>query len=164
MSDRFSKITSILSYVLFGISILFGGLFYYTVITMDPVPEDIQIPLEKTKFIIEQMGSTLDNFVYVVYLLVGIAALSTLLFSIINIFNSAKTAKRSLISIGILAVMIFISFSFASPVIPNFLGVEKFNITPAISRAVGTGLFAMYLFFIVAVISIFYTEIRSAFK
>jgi hypothetical protein len=164
MSDRFSKITSILSYILFGISILFGGLFYYTVMTMEEVPEHIQIPLEKTKYIIEQMGSTLDNFVYVVYLLVGLAAISTVLFSIVNIFNSAKTAKRSLISLGALGVMIFVSYSLASSTIPNFLGVEKFDITPAISRGVGTGLFAMYLFFVVAVISIFYTEIRSAFK
>ncbi|HKK59199.1 MAG TPA: hypothetical protein VJ937_06960 [Salinivirga sp.] len=164
MSDRISKITSILSYILFAISIVFGVLYYYTVVTMEPVPESIQIPLEKTKFTMEQMGSSLDNFVLVVYLLIGLATLSTILFSIVNIFKSAKTAKRSLVSLLVLAAVIFVAFILSSNEIPQFFGAEKFDITPFVSQSVGTGLFSMYLFFALAVLGILYTEIRGAFK
>lgn len=164
MSDKISKITKILSYILFAISILFGVLFYNGVMTAEPVPEHIVVALEKTMFTMEQMGSSLDNFVYVVYLLFGLATLSTLLFSILNIFKSAKTAKRSLMSIILVGAVIFAAYALASPEIPTFFGSEKFNITPAVSQTVGTGLFAMYLFFIIAVVGILYTEIRGAFK
>jgi uncharacterized membrane protein YuzA (DUF378 family) len=131
---------------------------------MEPIPEHIQVAAEKTAFVMGQMGSSLDNFVYVVYLLVGLAAVATVLFSILNVFSSAKTAKRSLISLGLLGAVLFLAYSLASPEIPVFFGSENFDITPASSRGVGTGLYAMYLFFVLAVLSIFYTEIRNAFK
>ncbi len=164
MSDRISKITSILSYILFAISIVFGVAYYYTVVTMDPVPEHIVVPLEQTKYTMEQMGSSLDNFVYVVYLLIGLAAVSTVLFSIVNIFKSARTAKRSLVSIAVLGLIIFTAYMFSSDTIPQFYNAENFDITPAVSQSVGTGLYSMYLFFVLAVLGILYTEIRGAFK
>ncbi len=164
MSDRISKITSILSYILFAISIVFGVVYYYTVVTMNPVPEHIVVPLEQTKYTMEQMGSSLDYFVYVVYLLIGLAAITTLVFSIVNIFKSARTAKRSLVSIAVLGLIIFAAFLLSTDAIPQFFGAEKFDITPAISQSVGTGLYSMYLFFVLAVLGILYTEIRGAFK
>lgn len=164
MSDKISKITRILSYILFAIALLFGALFYNSVVTSEPVPDHIVVAIEKTMFNMEQMGSSLDNFVYVVYLLLGLAAISTLLFSILNIFKNAKTAKRSLISLVLLGAVFFAAFLLASPEIPTFFGSEKFNITPVVSRTVGTGLFSMYLFFVIAVVGILYTEISGAFK
>ncbi|PLX18893.1 MAG: hypothetical protein C0599_11570 [Salinivirgaceae bacterium] len=131
---------------------------------MEPIPEHIQVAAEKTAFVMNQMGSSLDNFVFVVYLLVGLAAAATVLFSILNVFSSAKTAKRSLVSLGLLGAVLFMAYSLASSEIPVFFGSENFDITPGVSRGVGTGLFAMYLFFVLAVLSIFYTEIRNAFK
>jgi hypothetical protein len=164
MNDRISKFTSILSYVLFALSIIFSLLFYNSVVTSEPVPEHIVVPLEKTMFTMEQVGSSLDNFAYVVYLLLGLAAVSTIAFSILNVFKSAKTAKRSLVSIGFMAAVIFAAYLLSSSEIPQFFGAEKFNITAGTSQAVGTGLFSMYLFFVLAVVGILYTEIRGAFK
>lgn len=164
MSDKISKITKILSYILFAISILFGVLFYNSVMTAEPVPEHLVVALEKTMFNMEQMGSSLDNFVYVVYLLFGLATISTLLFSVLNIFKSAKTAKRSLMSLVLIGIIVFSAYMLASPEIPTFFGSEKFNITSTVSQTVGTGLFAMYLLFIIAVVGILYTEVRGAFK
>ena len=71
---------------------------------------------------------------------------------------------RSLVSIAILGGLILISYLMASSEIPTFFGYEKFNITETSSRMVGTGLISMYLFFVLAVFGILYTEIRGAFK
>lgn len=164
MSDRIAKLTNILSYILFALAVVFGAAFYYTVVTSEPVPEYITIPAEKTAFMMKELGSSLNNFTIVVYILLGLAAISSVLFSFVNIFKSKRTAVRSLISIAILGGVILVAYVLASPEIPKFLGAEKFDITATSSRMVGTGLFSMYLFFVLAVFGILYTEIRGAFK
>ena len=163
MQDRIAKLSSILSYILFGLSLVFGAIFYFSVMSADPIPETITIPLEKTKFMMEQLGSSLNNFILIVYLLLGIAVVSTLFFSIRNIFKSKDTAIRSLISVGVLGVIILISYGIASPAIPHFTSSE-IHISAGGSRIVGTGLFTMYIFFIAAILGAVFTEVRSSFK
>ena len=57
--------------------------------------------------------------------------------------------------------MVFIAWLIASPEIPQFLGADDFNITPAISRYVGTVLVITYILFIFAIGSMFYFTIKN---
>ena len=161
MSDKLSKITQIISAILFILAILFGGLFYYSVMSMEAIPESIVLPADKVAWTMENLGSSLINFVYVVYVLVFLAIFATILFSVLNIFTNVKTAKRSLTSIVALGAVLLIAYLIASPEIPIFFGYEKFNITPGMATAVDTGLLSMYLFFFIAVGGIVYTGVRN---
>ncbi len=134
-----SKILSIISDVLVGVSTLLGILFYANVITENP-------------------------FIIWAYILLGLAVGLTLFFSIVNVFQSKENAKKSLISILIVGVLVFISYLLASPSIPHFLGYEAFNITHGISRFVGTGLYMSYICGTLAFLSVIYSEISSALR
>ena len=134
-----NKIVSIISYVLIGISVILGVLFYGEVITEEP-------------------------FIIWAYILLGLATAITLIFSVVNIFQSKENAKKSLVSIIVIGVLLLISFLLASPSIPHFFGYEEFNITHGVSRFVGTGLYMTYICGALAVLSIIYSEISSAIR
>ncbi len=134
-----SKIISILSYVLLGLSALFFLLFWFDVI-------DVNI------------------FIIWSYILFGIAAVSAIAFPLISLILNPKKAVRSLISVGVIGVLALISYLIASDSIPHFLGAQKFDISATTSRLVGTGLWAMYILGIIAVLSILYTEVSKIFK
>lgn len=127
------------SYVLMGISALATILFYAGTITE-------------------------SLFLIWAYFLFFIAVASTLVFSFMRIFSSAKSAKQGLMSLGILVILVFIAWLIASPEIPQFLGVEEFNVTPAISRNVGTVLIVTYILFIVAIGSMLYYAVKNMFS
>ncbi len=136
MNSNISKYVSIASYVLMGISALAAILFY--------------------------SGAITENlFLIWAYLLFFIATAATLAFSFVRIFSSAKSAKRGLISLGILVVLVFIAWLIASPEIPQFPGVNDFNLTPAISRYVGTVLVVTYILAISAIGSMLYASIKN---
>lgn len=134
-----SKIISISSYILLGLSALFFILFWFDVIDV-------------------------NFFIIWSYILFGLAAISAIVFPIVSLILNPKKAVRSLISVGVIAVLALISYLIASDSIPNFLGADKFNISATTSRMVGTGLWAMYILGIVAVLSILYTEVSKIFK
>ncbi|MCK5823039.1 MAG: hypothetical protein KAG95_03485 [Bacteroidales bacterium] len=134
-----NKIVSIVSYFLLGLSALLGVLFYAHVITEEP-------------------------FIIWAYILLGLAVAITLIFSIANIFQSKENAKKSLIFILIAGVLLLISFLLASSSIPHFLGYEAFDITPGVSKFVGTGLYMTYICGALAFLSIIYSEISSALR
>jgi len=134
-----SKIISILSYVLLGVSALFFLLFWFDVI-------DVNL------------------FIIWSYILFGIAGVSAILFPLVSLILNPKKAVRSLISVGVLGVLALISYLIASDSIPHFIGAQKFDISATTSKMVGTGLWAMYILGIVAVLSILYTEVSKIFK
>ncbi|NOZ46160.1 MAG: hypothetical protein GXO79_05190 [Chlorobi bacterium] len=139
MNSNISKYISIGSYSIMGISALLAILFYAGVIGVDP-------------------------FLIWAYILFSVAIVVTIVFSFVQIFSSTKSAKRGLMGIGILIVLVFISWLIASPEIPQFIGVDDFNLTPAVSRNVGTGLIVTYILAVVAIGSMLYSELKNIIK
>ena len=145
MSGSITRFISILLYSMMGISALLGILFYVGTITEEP-------------------------FLVWTYILFGIAAISTLVFSIMGVFMSKKAAKRGLVSLGVFVVIILLAYILADDEILTFIGYEKFfyediSMNPnAFSRIVGTGLYTMYIFGIVAILSMIYSEVSKLFK
>jgi magnesium-transporting ATPase (P-type) len=145
MSSAITKYISILFYVLMGISALLGALFY-----LDLTSENL--------------------FLIWTYILFGGAAIATFIFSIVGLFMNQKAAKRSLVSFGIVAVIILVGYILASGEILTFSGYEEFfyennSMDPNVfSKLVGTSLYTMYIFGIVAIVSMFYSEISKLFR
>lgn len=146
MDSAITKYISILLYALLGISVLLGIYFYLDKETVTPI------------------------IIIWTYILFGIGAVSTIVFSLMGLFISKKAAKRSLVSIGVIAVIVLLGYLFASGEVLQFPGHEKFfyeedSMDPnAFSRIVGTGLYTMYIFGIVAILSMIYSEVSKLFK
>ena len=125
------------------------------------MPDSIVLPADKVNWNMERLGGALEVFAYLTYFYVGAIVLATLLFSIINVFQSKKAAINSLKSVGVILLIFVIAYILASPKIPVFLGYEKFNLTEGVVKMVDTGLIATYLFFLIAVLGIVFTGARS---
>ncbi len=105
-----------------------------------------------------------DGMIYWMYILFGLATVSSILFAVFLFIDNPKKAKGTLMGVGALALVVAVAYALASEAIPAFHNVDKFNITESVSKMVGTGLYTMYLLAGIAVVGILYTEISKSFK
>ncbi|MDD3742152.1 MAG: hypothetical protein PHX54_00845 [Lentimicrobiaceae bacterium] len=99
---------------------------------------------------------------YLTYILFIIAAITAIVFPLIQTFSNFKKAKSGLIGFGILVVVLLFSYM-VSPA-ETGLFYEKHNISPNASKIIGGGLVATYIVFAGVVISIVYAEVAKWFK
>ncbi|TVR73533.1 MAG: hypothetical protein EA408_04310 [Marinilabiliales bacterium] len=151
MSNIIQKIITISLYALMGISVVLTLLFYFGA----DVPGTEGTPMREPV--------VTETILIWAYILVGIALLSALLFPTVMMIMNPKNAKKTLIGIGVIAVIVFISWQFASDdILP--LAVDNPDNVPHVLKLAGTQLGTMYILLGLAILSIFYTEIRGLFK
>jgi hypothetical protein len=151
MSNIFSKIITISLYALMGISVLLMVIFYFG----GDVPGTENTPMREPV-----VTETLLTWSYI---LVGLAALAALIFPLIRMVLNPKNTKKTLIGIVGIAIIVFIAWQFSSgEVLP--LATENPDNVPAVLKFAGTQLGTMYILLILAIFSIFYTEIRNLFR
>lgn len=125
----------------------------------------------------EVIGPALDVALIWIYILIGLAAATSVVFTIVFMITNPQNAFKSLIVVGGLVVVVFLAYYFASDEIMNFHGSDKFfygeeGIINAettanahnFSKKVGTGLIATYIVGILAIFSVIYSGISKAFK
>ncbi len=96
-------------------------------------------------------------------ILVGLAALAAIFFPLVRMVMNPKNAKKTLFGLVGVAVIIFVAWQFSSDeILP--LATENPDNVPHVLKLAGTQLGTMYILLGMAVLSIFYTEIRSLFK
>lgn len=91
-----------------------------------------------------------------VYILGIIAAGLAVLFAVYHTLSDKKAAKSGLISLAFLGGVALISYVLASPVIPQFLGVDKFiadGLNGQTMKLVDTGLIALYFMLAISVLA-----------
>jgi len=154
MDTKIGKLIQIMMYVLLGVSLIMIIAFYFG------GSESITFTSGKEY----SYPSFTDSMIYWAYVLFFISALSALLFPIISLVTDIKKAKRTLIGLVALAVVVGLAYVLASGAIPSFHNFEKFNITESISKSVGTGLYTSYLLGGIAIVGILFTEISKSFK
>ncbi len=97
-------------------------------------------------------------------ILAGLAMAITIIFPIIQMVSNPKGAKKGLLGIVILAVIVFVSYSLAST---DFLklneSLQKYNEVTTLKQ-VGAGIYTMYILIGLAILSIVYTEVAKVFK
>jgi len=147
--EKTNKILSIVEIVLFAVSvILIVSLF-----------RSIDTP---------GMDAWVNTNLSWAYVLFGFATVAALLFSIFQTFHDKKSAMKGLSALGLLAVVVLISYSLATSAIPQFYGVEKFVqngvLTPTSSQWIGASLYVMYILFGGAILSIVYSSLSRIWK
>ena len=136
-----TKIINILFIVLFAGSALLGVIFY-------------------------AVNSNEEPLLIGAYVLTIMASGIVVVFMIVGMFNNKKSAITSLVVMGIFAVLIGISYAFASDVIPLDVAGEVIDdqLTAAASRWSGASLYMLYILLGISFLSLIFTEIRGAFK
>jgi hypothetical protein len=152
MRDNLGKITNILQWVLFAVTIVFV-IFYF--LNLDVIEEGIDTT----------WASRMLKYGYV---LVAIAAAGAVLGAIVNfalrLTSEPKKALFSLIPIIVLGVLLLIANVMASPELldmPNYTGTDN---EPGTLKIVGTGLYMMYFLLGLAIVAAVVSEVSKVFK
>ena len=87
-----------------------------------------------------------------------------MVFPLINLVTNLKSAKRGLLVLLGVAVLIFIAYSLASNEVLEIPGYSGGDNVPKTLKISGTGLFITYILAGLAVLSILYSEISKYFK
>ncbi len=132
------KIISILFIVLFAVSVLLGIIF---MVNLD------------------------ENMLLVWSYILAIGAIGAVaVFGLMNMFSSKKSIITSVSVIAVFAVLLGISYAFASDVILLDAAGVPFDITSVVSRWSGAVLYLLYVLLGLSFASLIYTEIKGAFK
>lgn len=151
-----SKITSVLLYALMAISAILLIIFYK--ITAG-IPEGTDFDTQ-----VEIYGGILDIIMYWAYILFGIAAVAALVFPLVRMFTRPKEAVKTLISVAVIAVVVFISYTLSDDTILELPGYTGDDNVPGTLKFAGTILGTGLLLFFGVIASIIYVEISKIFK
>lgn len=109
------------------------------------------------------MESALINTgLIITYILLLIAILASLIFPFIQTLGNIKAAKGAFIGIGLILVVFLLSYLVSPADTGAFY--DRFGISPKLSKLIGGGLVATYLFFIAAAASIVYASAMKFFR
>ncbi len=151
MSKLITKIITISLYILMGVSVALMLVFYFG----SDVPGTADTPMKEPV--------VTETILLWAYILVGLAVLTALIFPAIRMLTNPKNAKKTLIGLAGVAVIVIIAWQFSSDeILP--LATENPDNIPEVLKLAGTQLGTMYILLALAILSIFYTEIRNLFK
>ncbi len=134
------KALSILKYVLLGVGVL-------TLLLMLFMSEDSGVGIMLT------WG----------YILMGIALVAALLFPLFNLAQNPKGAKRSLIGLAVVVVVVGIAVALSSTT-PVVDAAGNIYDKPGQLRLTDAGLYTTYFAMIAAVLAVIIGEVRNSFK
>ncbi len=107
---------------------------------------------------------TYDILLYGSYLLIILGAVVAVVLPLIKSLDDPKSLLKTAVGIIAIVVLFFIAYSVSSnEVLPKF-EADPFNLTPQGSQMVGGMLITTYVLSIVAIGSIFLTEVTKAIK
>ena len=106
-----------------------------------------------------------ELFIIWAYILTGIAVGFTVFFPVIQMITNPKNAKKGLMGIAALAVIIVIAYALASNEILNINNAElaKYNV-PSTLKYAGMMLYSVYVLAFIAIASMLYSEVSKIFK
>lgn len=96
---------------------------------------------------------------YVVYFLLLLSIIGVIVFPVLQMAGDIKSAKGTLVGIGILLVVFVISYALSSP--DTGAVYTKYGISPGLSKVIGAGLIATYITFAGVLIGIIYSQISN---
>jgi len=152
MSKKLKTIIKIILWVIMGISLILFGWFYF----------GSDVSGTKGTNLAEPVAT--NYMLWWAYILFGLAVIITLIFALVNIFTNPGGAKKALVSLVIIAILVGVSYLLASNQTLKMPGYEGGGNTPVVLKWVGTGLIATYLLAAIAILAILYVEIVKIFK
>ncbi|TAJ12978.1 hypothetical protein DMA11_10795 [Marinilabiliaceae bacterium JC017] len=146
---KLTRYLNILQYLLLAVTLVFAGLYYFG---GEVVGAAHTTPIYT------------DSFLNWGKLLVIITAGISLIFEVLHLIFNPKNAIRTLISIGIIFVIVFVAFGMSDATPMNLIGYEGSDNVPSMLTMAGTFLYTTYLLFGIAFTAILYTELSRLFK
>jgi len=162
MKDKLASYLNIFLILLIAISTVLLVVFYY----------GTTLYSSETEFAgqVDILGWRLDAYLNWSFVLIGIALVAAIVFPIVNMITNPANSKKTLLTLGIVAVVVVASYVLANGDILIFPGYEKFFYEDIsmdahkFSKYVGTGLWTMYILGALSIISMAYVEIAKFFK
>ena len=109
------------------------------------------------------IGNNLDIFYWLTLIMLAVATLVIVSFSVKNMITNTKSAKKTLLTGGgLIAVLLLSYFGLASDEVS--VSYQKYNISASTSNMVGMGLWSFYILSIIALASIVITELSKKFS
>ncbi len=146
---KIAKIASIVMYVLLFFAILF------TVMTL--VGGTVAGDTNETPVF-------LDTVLNYTYILIGVGLSIAVLFEIYHVVTNPENAKRSLVSLGLIAVVVGLSYLMADGTPLSIIGYEGTDNVSSMLILTDVGLFVFYILFGITVASILFSEVSRFFK
>ena len=102
------------------------------------------------------------------YVLLIFSIITLIVFAIYQMATNFDAAKKGLMSMAFMGVVVLIAYLMASDAMPTFFGAQKFiddgTVTPTVMKWVDTGLIATYLVLGLSMASILYASLSRLFK
>ncbi|MFN3555199.1 MAG: hypothetical protein ACK4VN_04465 [Bacteroidales bacterium] len=98
--------------------------------------------------------AVINTGIIVAYALLGIAAVTAIIFPVFQLIVNFKKAKAALIGIGALAVVLFIGFGLSTNEV-----YEGFAVTSTQSQWIGGGIYATFILAGIALVAAVFTEV-----
>jgi len=102
------------------------------------------------------------------YILLAIGAGIVIISGLYHMITDIKAAKGGLVALVFFAVIFGVSYALSSDAIPQFVGVQEFvdsgALTANISKLIDTGLYASYILLGLSILSIVYSSVARLFK
>ncbi|GAA4279935.1 hypothetical protein [Gaetbulibacter aestuarii] len=114
--------------------------------------------------VLKTTSPLVDNMLYVSYIVLAIVLALVLVFVIKGLFTG--NIKKTLLTVGAFLVIVLISYGISSG---TNLDLQPFiakgeNVTPQISRYVGTGLYTFYVLAVLAILSMLFSSVKKIFN
>jgi len=151
MSDRSSKIISIILYILLGVSAILGVLFYAGPEKASSLQSVASQPIYTQQFIVWA------------YILVGLATVFTLGFPLVKAIIHPQNAKKGIVPLISILVIVGLAFYFSSDQPMQIMGSDLGD-NQEVMKYAGTMIISVYLLAGVALVSILYSEVVNIFK
>ncbi len=152
MSEKITRITSILLWILMGLTVIFAILFYIGGV----VPGT-----EGTRY---QEPKVTNSFIVFAYILLAVTILTLLFFAFRNYVMNPKGLRGVLIALGVVAVLVGISTLLADNTVldlPHYKGSDN---VPRTLFWTDIGLFVAYFLLAGAFLAIIYSVVSKYFK
>lgn len=114
------------------------------------------------------MNSWLSTNLMWTYILIIFSIIVMIVFAIYQMVTDFAEAKKGLISIGFMGIVVLLAYMMASDAMPTFFGAQKFiddgTVTPSVMKWVDTGLIATYIVLGISFASIIYASVNRLLK
>lgn len=105
---------------------------------------------------------TISLYMYVAYIVLGVAIVFTLLFSLTQLFTHKESLKKTLLSVGLFIIIIAISYVLSEGSEVTKDGVQI--VSESGSKWVGTGLRTFYILAAIAVGAMIFSGVQKLIK
>lgn len=152
MSERITKLSSILLWVLMGLTVLFAIIFYVGGV----VPGTEGTRYEEPK--------VTNSFIVFAYILLAVTVLTLIFFALRNYVMNPKSLKGVLIALGVVAVLVGLAALLADNTVLNLPHYKGSDNVPTTLFWTDIGLYVAYFLLAGAFLTIIYSVVSKYFK